>query len=354
MKKVYINSACSISPQNTSDNSGFPDAIIDHENMVLPAQSPNYRDYIAPAAARRMAKGIKMGIMASKIALREAGIEQVDAIITGTGLGCVRDSEKFVQAIIDNEEQYLTPTSFIQSTHNTVGGQIALEIQCKGYNFTYVHSSVSFESALIDAQLQLENEEARNILVGGVDELGDHTVAIHQAIGHVKKKKVRVSQLLGSGTPGAVFGEGAVFFVLSSEKHNRTYAQLISVKTFNTLPREKVTEAALRFLEENNTDISDTDLLILGNNGDTDYDLYFDELASGPFRNTAQAFYKHLSGEYHTASAFGTWLAAQILKTQILPEAVQLNNKTANKYDTVLLYNQYRGENHSFILLKRC
>ena len=55
----------------------------------------------------------------------------------------------------------LTPTSFIQSTHNTVGGQIALELQCKGYNFTYVHGSNSFESALLDAKLQLELNEAK-------------------------------------------------------------------------------------------------------------------------------------------------------------------------------------------------
>ena len=56
----------------------------------------------------------------------------------------------------------LTPTSFIQSTHNTVGGQIALGLECKGYNFTYVHASISFESALLDAQLQLAMDEASN------------------------------------------------------------------------------------------------------------------------------------------------------------------------------------------------
>lgn len=354
VKKVYINSVYSISPQNTLDNSGFLDEVTEYEERVLPALNPNYRDYIAPAAARRMAKGIKMGVIASKIALREANTAQVDAIITGTGLGCVRDSEKFVQAIIDNDEQYLTPTSFIQSTHNTVGGQIALEIQCRGYNFTYVHSSVSFESALLDAQLQLENGEAQNILVGGVDEIGDHTVAIHQCIGHVKKEKVKTSALLRSGTPGAVFGEGASFFVLSDQKHEEAYAEVVSVKTFNTLPKDKVAETALYFLKENDTATTDIDLLVLGNNGDTDHDRLYDELTSGPFRDTAQAFYKHLSGEYHTASAFGVWLAAKALKAQKLPEVVRLNNKQAGKYDTVLLYNQYRGENHSFILLRRC
>ena len=49
-----------------------------------------------------------------------------DAIITGTGLGCLEDTEKFLTAMVTNKEEFLTPTSFIQSTHNTVSAQIAL------------------------------------------------------------------------------------------------------------------------------------------------------------------------------------------------------------------------------------
>ncbi len=169
----------------------FLDELIDHEAQVINVVSPNYKDYIPPAAARRMAIGIKMGVVASKIALQESGLDNVDAIITGTGMGCLRDSEKFVSAIIDNDEQYLTPTSFIQSTHNTVGGQIALELQCKGYNFTYVHSSISFESTILDAKLMLENNEANNILVGGVDEIGDYTASLHKIIKHIKTEEIR-------------------------------------------------------------------------------------------------------------------------------------------------------------------
>src|SRR5690554_5169772 len=92
MKKVYINSISSISAQKTFDNSEFLDEVIIHKNPVIFAVEPNYKDYIPPAAARRMAKGIKMGVSASKMALHEAGLDQVDAIITGTGMGCVRDS----------------------------------------------------------------------------------------------------------------------------------------------------------------------------------------------------------------------------------------------------------------------
>ena len=354
MKKVYINGVGSISAQKTFDNTTFLNELIEHEDNVINVINPNYKDYIPPAAARRMAKGIKMGVVASKIALKEAGLDNVDAIITGTGMGCVRDSEKFVSAIIDNDEQYLTPTSFIQSTHNTVGGQIALDLQCKGYNFTYVHASNSFESALLDAKLQLELNEENTILIGGVDELGDHTVTIHKLINHIKPEAVKSSEVLKSTTKGAVFGEGANFFVLSNSQQNTSYAEVVAVKTYNTLLKQDISETLIQFLNENNLTIDAIDIVVLGRNGDIDYDTFYNTLSSGVFNTTQQVAYKHLCGEFNTASSFGLWLASKILKTQTLPDVIKSNHIKDSSFKTILLYNQYRGENHSFTLLKQC
>lgn len=354
MKKVYINSISSITPQKTFDNSEFLDEVIIHEEPVVFAVNPNYKEYIPPAAARRMAKGIKMGVVASKTALNEARLNNVDAIITGTGMGCLRDSEKFLSGLIDNNEQFLTPTSFIQSTHNTVGGQIALELQCKGYNFTYVHGSNSFESALLDAKLQLELDEARNILIGGVDELGDHTTKLHELIHHIKKEKASTKTLLDSKTKGTMFGEGAIFFVLSNIKQESSYAEVTSVSMFNTLPQNDVSKTALNILNENNLTIEDIDAIVLGNNGDVEFDGYYNVLTSEIFSNTQQICYKHLIGEFNTASPFGMWIASKILKTQKLPDVLKLNETGVSSFKNILLYNQYRGENHSFTLLKTC
>jgi 3-oxoacyl-(acyl-carrier-protein) synthase len=315
---------------------------------------PNYKDFIPPAAARRMAKGIKMGVAASKMAMDEASPTTVDAIIVGTGMGCVRDSEKFVSAILENNEQFLTPTSFIQSTHNTVAGQIALGINCKGYNFTYVHGSISFESALLDALMQLQAKEAEHILLGAVDELGEHTTALHRLIHHIKPSKVSSLQLLDSNTEGAVFGEGANFFVLSNKKQNSSYAQILDVRTYNTLAQLDLIERLVQFLDHNNLSMDKIDVLITGNNGDVDYDSYYHVLTDGHFKNTQQVYYKHLCGEFNTASAFGFWLGSKIIKTQHIPKQVALNMKKDTGYQTVLLYNQYRGGNHSFALLCQC
>ena len=100
--------------------------------------------------------------------------------------------------------------------------------------------------------------------------------------------------------------------------------------------------------------IVDVDIIILGNNGDIDFDVYYENLQNKIFKNMQQLYYKHLSGEYNTASAFGLWTACQILREQKIPEILKLNESTNPSMESVLLYNQYRGEYHSFTLLKKC
>src|SRR5690606_30026983 len=148
----------------------------------------------------------------------------------GTGMGCIEDTEKFLNAIISNDESFLTPTSFIQSTHNTVGAQIALGLQCKAYNNTFTHATISFESALMDAQLLLETEEAKNVLTGSLDELGNEIIYY--------------IRMMEDKTPGGIkvpFGEGASFFVISDEPQQNAI-ELIDVEVISAGSEKEITE----------------------------------------------------------------------------------------------------------------
>lgn len=353
MKTCYINGASCISTQNTFETSFLSEVEINETEPILYASQPSYKEFIPPAAIRRMAKGVKMGIAASAKALKEANVEMPDAIITGTGMGCVEDSEKFLKAILDNNEEFLTPTSFIQSTHNTVGGQIALGLQCKSYNFTYVNGAVSFETALLDAKMQIENEEASSVLIGGIDETGAHTMELFKLAGLIKKETDRPFSVLNPVSKGVVFGEGASFFVLESEQKESSYAFVDAISMINTLEVEEVGHYIESFLDKHHLKISDLDAVVLGNNGDAEFDGYY-TISDTLFRNIPQVYYKHLSGEYNTASAFGFWMASNIIKMQKLPKVASKNDVYREKYETVLLYNQYRGKDHSLIVLKKC
>ena len=97
---------------------------------------------------RRMSRVVKSGVAAGIESLLEFGDRAaVEAVVTATGLGCIADSEKFLDSLIANEERMLNPTPFIQSTFNTVGAQIALLRGLHCYNTTYANRWTSFETA---------------------------------------------------------------------------------------------------------------------------------------------------------------------------------------------------------------
>ncbi len=353
MKDYYINGIGCVSSQDTTNPElGFDD-FHELDKDVVAVFKPNYRAYIKPAMIRRMSNGVKMGVVASAIALKEADLEIPDAIITGSGMGCLKDSEKFLENIINNDEQYLTPTAFIQSTHNTVGAQIALGLTCKSYNVTYVHQATSFESSLLDTMLTID-EGSASVLVGGVDEIGPHTTENHKLVGHVKKEADLREGLLKSKSKGSVFSEGAQFFVLENEKTGKTYAQLMDVAVFDELEKEDVSIKLQQFLKENGLNTQDISVVIFGVNGDVDYDLFYENMRNATFANTQQLYYKHLSGEYNTASAFGLFTACNLLKSQTIPDVLKLNHKEVSSIKHILLYNQYLGKSHSLTLISSC
>lgn len=341
MKSCYLHSAVSISAQNTFGTDNLSEEIKEISAKKVEAIHPNYKDYIAPMALRRMATGVKMGVATAKKALLDANIPEPEAILTGTGMGCIEDTEKFLNNIISNEEEFLTPTSFIQSTHNTVGAQIALGLQCKAYNNTYVHGALSFESALMDAHLLIQQEEAKNVLVGGIDELGTEFVDAVRMLEDENPNGIKVP-----------IGEGASFFVLSSE-YKKDGVELLDVESFSHLKQDSIQEILHDFLNKNHLTHSDIDGLILGNNGDS-FDAYYNIFRSGFSKEIALLTYKNRIGEFHTASAFGLYLGYQSLKWHTVPTGY-LQNKLSNRpIKTLLLYNQSKGRDHSFILLKSC
>jgi 3-oxoacyl-[acyl-carrier-protein] synthase II len=233
---IYINGIGNISPQNTFGKRNFEGPVITAESGVFSILEPDYKAYIDSKLLRRMAKIIKMGVTAASEALRDAGMERPDAITTATALGCTQDTDRFLTSMIEFNEQTLSPTSFIQSTHNTIGGQIALQLGIHDYNMCYTQRGASFESALLDAILLLQNDEATQVLAGGFDELIDRVRILQERLGKYRH------------TSG---GEGAAFFALS-KKNDNAYAKLLDVETlYNPQHVEQVNVAANEFLNRN-------------------------------------------------------------------------------------------------------
>jgi 3-oxoacyl-(acyl-carrier-protein) synthase len=141
-------------------------------------QLADIRKYVKPLEARRMGKIMKSSLLSSLQALQQAGITMPDAIITATALGCLENSEALLFQLKEEGEVMLKPTYFMQSTHNTIGSNIAIRLKCHGYNVTYTHGKQSLDWALRDAHLLLEGGKAKSVLVG----LHDETTPLYRSL----------------------------------------------------------------------------------------------------------------------------------------------------------------------------
>lgn len=128
------------------------------------------KEFFSPMESRRMSKLMKASLLSAFRAMKEAGVERPDAIITATSKGMLETSTMFLEDIVTNGEELLKPTLFMQSTHNTISSAIAIRTGCHGYNITYSHGDESLDWAMYDAQRLIGAGEAGTVLVCCFDE----------------------------------------------------------------------------------------------------------------------------------------------------------------------------------------
>lgn len=352
--KIYINGTGIVSPQKTWDNTKFLEEVKEYHARMLTCVEPEMDPGLDDKYLRRMSRLIRLGWMAAKICLDDAGSPRPDAIITGSGWGSLQDSEKFLLSIYRNKENLLPPTPFIQSTHNAVGAQIALLTNNSAYNMTYAHGSQAFEHALQDAILQLQHKENKDILLGGFDEITPNQFILNDRLHRWRKEPVNNLQLFHPKSHGTIAGEGFNFFFLQDHPSDNTYAEIKDVMTiFSEDEPELIAADALAFLGNNGLGPDRVDWVFSGINGDTGNDEVYHKVLSGMFpQGFRQAAWKHLCGEYHTSTAFATWAAAKSLKCRSVPAILRsTSGGNHDKLRNILIYNHFKGAHHSFILV---
>ncbi len=151
-------------------------------------------NWVNPVESRRMGTLLKASIITSMTALQEASVQKPDAIITGTSLGCLENSIHLLDQLVLDGEDSLKPSWFIQSTHNTIGSNIAIKLGCNGANITISQRERSLEWALLYARLLLGSGRANTVLVGCHDET---TARYRQAMGTSLPELHCISILLG-------------------------------------------------------------------------------------------------------------------------------------------------------------
>jgi 3-oxoacyl-[acyl-carrier-protein] synthase II len=301
--KAYIHAYCTISMLDSVEK-GILSSM--DENPLGVLVEPAYKELISGSYLRRMSKVIKMGVATALMAGKE---ETIEGIIVGSGAGCYHNTVLFIGEYNGRETGELSPHAFIQSTDNTIAGQIALILQNYSYNITYIQKGLAFENALVDAMLLSEENEC-NVLVGGVDEwvplfeLSEQTKALH---------------------PDYWIGEGSTFFMVKQEKEGALAAVLACgmLQANKDSLDEKLTE----FLEQQGLDLPD--LVLYGNSFVNETPVSNKSLGVRTF------CYSNLSGIYFTNSAFGNQLAVEILSDPVLAAAKGL------KAGSILVVNNF-------------
>lgn len=303
--RVYIHSAATISHQPVFGVRGFVASLnpLEPESELI---QPAYKEYIDPMALRRMSKILRMSITSAREALRQSGIAQPRGIIVGTGLGCLLDTEKFLSNFL-TLEGLIPPTSFILSTHNTIAGQISLNLGCHSYNITHTQNTLSFETSLIDGIMKIEEGESP-VLVGAADE---HIPFLDTVAAEWGYSRLQLTS-------------AASFYVLSGDASSDSLAEVLDAEVIGG---QKYTDDTViaGFLERNGLILDEIDLILSS--------------GSAVKANVKQMDYTTYSGIYPTASAFAFHYGADYLSTV-----------SGSRY--VLIVNRLRPENTGLVLLK--
>lgn len=344
----YIHHTCCISPQHTFgaiDINQLQEVV----NNKLQVMEPSYEG-IPTGILRRMGKAIRMGAGTALPLLKNNAA--VNGIIIGTANGGMEDCIKFLNQVIDYEEGMLTPTNFVQSTTNAIAAQIGLLSTNKGYNSTHVHRGLAFETALLDAYMLLRENTGSSYVVGGVDEISAYNYNIDYLDGWYKKEPLAARDLYAVNTAGSIAGEGAAMFFVNAQKTDAV-AVVTGIHLLHTENEKVVADQLTHFLQKHLPNGEKVDLFLSGENGDARLLACYNACEAVVNNPSAVARFKHMVGEYPTVSAAALWLACYIIQAQAAPSHLFKYTPAAQSFNRVLIYNNHKGVQHSFILVEK-
>jgi hypothetical protein len=342
----YFHESICISPQ-----SSYPEAdltqIRQSVNNLLNVTEPDYPG-IPAGVKRRMGKSVRMAVGAALPLLQKYPLP--DGMIIATANGGMEDCIKFLNQIIEYNEGLLTPGSFVQSTSNAAAAQIALVTKNHQYNITHVHRGVAFENALMDTVMLLKEYPDRGYLLGCTDEISAYNYNIDNLAGWFRKVPVLNTGLFAGSFNGTIPGEGSFMVWMNNQREGAT-ASLDAVRTIHTEDPVMIVNVLKKFLSENFAPGEMPDLLLTGENGDQRLLKYYEAVESVFTESVPVARFKHLCGEYCTATSFACWLSIQVMADGNIPPLLLKKNIPAKPVRRILIYNNYRGAQHAFILI---
>ena len=286
------------------------------QNILLEAESRNLEfpaylcdtsrlaDFVSKRALQRVDHFSRMAVLASVLALEDAGMLQEDhqnfAVVVASGYGATRTTFSFLDSVIDDGDACASPTLFSNSVHNAAAAHISILLKAKGPNVTVSQFEMSVPSALLSACWWLQEKGVDAVIFGGVDEYCN-------VLGYSWQRYFGLDHKAGMRSlefenQSAIAGEGAAFFLLTPDNGDKPkYGYIADVQ--------------IGHVEISAPKIAENNLLILGADGHKLSGIHYARYT--PPGNQA-AIYSPLYGSIPIGPAFDMAIAALSIKECIV------------------------------------
>ncbi len=183
----------------------------------------SYEGYIDKKIGRRMDRFIQYGIVASKKAVEDAGLEMDKedpyrvGIILSSGIGGLDALTKTVRAV-DKNPRKVSPFSIPMILPNMAAGFTAIELGIKGPSWAVISACATGNHTIISAYDQIVEGKADVMLAGGseaaITEVGIGGFAAMKALSSRNDAPDKASRPFDNDRDGFVMGEGGAVVIL--------------------------------------------------------------------------------------------------------------------------------------------
>ncbi len=189
------------------------------------------REHIDPKTARRMARASQMALIAARMALEDAGLDQKMVAAEGDRTAVsIGTANAGFDTLVDTAYQYTYhgrkpfPTAIINGLPNMPGYYVSLEMGATGPLTTIATACASGTQSIGYGMEIIRSRTADMVFAGGVDCLIRKEVivafdAMTVLARNSNDSPERASRPFDSDRGGFVLGEGAGFFILESLEH---------------------------------------------------------------------------------------------------------------------------------------
>ncbi len=202
----------------------------------------NFEEYINPKELRRMDRFTWLVLVASEMAIRDAGIDfsllnqHRCGVIVGSGIGGLDTIEKQNRILVEKGPKRISPFMIPMQIINMAAGYVSIQYGLKGPSTSVVTACASGTNAIGDAFKIIQRGDADVMVVGGTEAalttLGIGGFTNLKALSTRNDEPEKASRPFDAQRDGFVMGEGSGMVILESlesaqKRGVRIYAEVV-------------------------------------------------------------------------------------------------------------------------------